>query len=175
MKYFSPSTRGFYVDELMDLYQAAGGIPTDAFVVDEQSETLFRDYITQGKSVSVVDDVVVWTDKQETIESLKAAVAAKRYAQEVKGVVVNGATVGTDRESVAILTGAAFQAFLDPTYLCRWKTQSGFVELNAQQIIALATSVRMYVQACFEREAALVAAIEAGTYTENMIDEGWPQ
>lgn len=44
---------------------------------------------------------------------------------------------------------------LDSAYTCRWKTASGFIELNAQQLLAIATAIRAHVQACFEHEAEL--------------------
>ncbi|MNF91252.1 hypothetical protein D3C84_738460 [compost metagenome] len=63
---------------------------------------------------------------------------------------------------------------LDPAYLLRWKTPEGFVDLTAQQVIAVARAVRAHVQACFDREAALLAELAAGTFNDGMLEEGWP-
>ena len=82
--------------------------------------------------------------------------------------------VATDRDSQALITGAALAAMLDSAYVCRWKTPSGFVELTAEQIIAVAQAVRAHVQACFDREAELLTEIDAGTLTPEMIETGWP-
>lgn len=101
------------------------------------------------------------------------AIAARRYEAETGGTTVEGMLVNTERDSQALLTGAALQAMLDPNYTVRWKTEGGFVDLDAQQIIGLAVGVRAHVQACFDREAELVAAVEDGSYTDSMLDEGW--
>lgn len=103
-----------------------------------------------------------------------AAIAARRYEAETSGTTVDGMPVNTERDSQALLTGAALQAMLDPNYTVRWKTAGGFVDLDAQQIIGLASAVRAHVQACFDREAELVAAVEDGSYTEEMLSAGWP-
>jgi hypothetical protein len=63
---------------------------------------------------------------------------------------------------------------LDANYRCQWKTTSGFVEIDAVEIKAIASSVRAHVQACFDREAELLAHLEAGTFEESMLDQGWP-
>lgn len=109
-----------------------------------------------------------------TFEQRASSISARRYVAETSGVIVQGAAVPTDRESQAMVTGAALAATLDSGYQCQWKTASGFVTLDAQAIIAMASAMRAHVQACFDREAELLAALEAGTFTEAMLDEGWP-
>lgn len=103
-----------------------------------------------------------------------ALIAARRYEAETSGATVDGIPVNTERDSQALLTGAALHAMLDPSYTVRWKTEGGFVDLDAQQIIGLASAVRAHVQACFDREAELVAAVEDGSYADSMLDEEWP-
>lgn len=63
---------------------------------------------------------------------------------------------------------------LDPSYSLHWKTVAGFVDLTAEQIIGVATAARAHVQACFNREAELLDALAAGTFTPDMLDQGWP-
>ena len=99
--------------------------------------------------------------------------AAARYAAEVAGVVVNGATVRTDRESQAMITGAALAATQNTDYTCKWKTESGFVTLTAAQIIAVATSVRAHVQAQFDREAELIVQVNAAATVEAVAAITW--
>ena len=94
-------------------------------------------------------------------ERKRSEIAAARWEAETAGIDVNGFTVRSDRESQALITGAALKAMQDSTYSCRWKTESGFVELTAPQILAIADAVRAHVQSCFDREAELVALIEA--------------
>ena len=93
-------------------------------------------------------------------ERKRSEIAAARWEAETAGIDVNGFTVRTDRESQALITGAALKAMQDNTYSCRWKTESGFVELTALQISAVADAVRSHVQGCFDREADWVRQIK---------------
>jgi len=141
-------------------------------------ETLTVD--ADRRVVVVTRAVVPWSD--EEIEAAKAErreegarlIADRRWQAEVAGITVNGMAVATDRDSQALITGATVQALLDPNYSLRWKTVAGFVDLTAEQIIGVATDVRAHVQASFNREAELLEALEAGTFTESMLEEGWP-
>ena len=103
-----------------------------------------------------------------------ALIAARRYTAEMSGTTVQGMAIATDDRSQGLITGAALAAMLDAAYSIRWKTTEGFVELTGAQIIGVASAVRGYVQACFDREADLLAAVADGTITAAMIDEGWP-
>lgn len=91
----------------------------------------------------------------------RAEIAAARWAAETAGIDVNGFTVRTDRESQALITGAALKAMQDGEYSCRWKGVDGFIELTAPQILAIADAVRAHVQSCFDREAELLPLIDA--------------
>jgi hypothetical protein len=82
--------------------------------------------------------------------------------------------IDTGRDSQALITGAAVGAMLDADYVLRWKTLAGLVELTGAQIIAVASAVRAFVQGCFDREADLLAAVEDGSITAEMLDESWP-
>lgn len=103
-----------------------------------------------------------------------AAIAARRYQAEIGGITINGLQINTDDRSKLLINGAALEATIDPVYVMQWKTPAGFIELNAQQVIGIARAVRAHVQACFDREAELLAALEAGTLTAAMLNEGWP-
>lgn len=102
-----------------------------------------------------------------------AEIAACRYAAEVAGVTVGGVVVRTDRESQALITGAALAATQDSEYTCTWKAESGFVVLNAQTIIAVAQAVRSHVQACFDAEAAKCILIDAAQTVEDVEAVEW--
>lgn len=125
---------------------------------------------------SMVERVYVVEDIPAEEIRARAAdqIAARRWQAEVGGITVNGIPMATDRDSQALITGAALAAMRDQAYVCRWKTAGGFVELSAAQLIVVADTVRAHVQACFDREAALLAELEAGTLTPEMIDSGWP-
>lgn len=119
--------------------------------------------------------MVTIEDKQlEKIENLKQSIATVRYEHETSGILVNGFFLNTGRDSQALLTGAALEAFMDDTYTCRWKTSEGFIELDAPSLIAMSRAMRKHVQACFNREADLLEHVNAGTYQDSMLEEGWP-
>ncbi len=101
-------------------------------------------------------------------------IADRRWRAEVAGIDIGGMRIDTGRDSQALITGATVQAMLDPSYALRWKTPDGFVDLTAEQIIGVATAARAHVQACFNREAELLDALEAGTFTPEMLEQGWP-
>ena len=103
----------------------------------------------------------------------KAEIAANRYAAEIAGVTVGGVVVRTDRESQALITGAALKATQDGTYSCTWKAESGFVTLDAATIIAVADAVRTHVQGCFDAEAAKCAMIDAAQTVEDVEAVSW--
>jgi hypothetical protein len=101
-------------------------------------------------------------------------VAAERFKREGVGVEVEGMLIETTRDSQALIASTGLSAVLDPEYRCNFKTLTGFVEIGATQIIEIAKAVRAHVQACFDRELALLRAIEAGSYSDDMLTEGWP-
>lgn len=103
-----------------------------------------------------------------------ALIAARRFKVETGGVTVGGIPVNTERDSQVLMTGAAFAASLDPNYQIKWKSATGFVELNRDQVIGLASQVRAFVQACFNREAELLGFVADGSITAEMLEEGWP-
>ena len=97
-------------------------------------------------------------------ERKRSEIAAARWEAETAGI--DG--IKTDRESQALITGAALQAIVDYDYECRWKTSEGFVHLSAEQIKYIAQAVRLHVQLCFDREAELLPLIEAATSPEEL-------
>jgi len=107
-------------------------------------------------------------------QDLIAAIAARRWQAETAGITVSGTAIDTGRDSQALITGAAVSAMLDPNYSVRWKTPTGFIDLQGQQIIDMAMAVRAHVQACFDREEALLDELADGAFTEAMLEEGWP-
>jgi hypothetical protein len=101
-------------------------------------------------------------------------ISTRRYKSETSGITVNTMPIATDRDSQGLITGAAVAALLDSDYSLNWKTSAGFVELSAVQILSLASAVRAHVQASFDREAQLLAAVADGSITAAMLEEGWP-
>lgn len=104
--------------------------------------------------------------------SLLASVKARRNEAILTGVTVGGVRIATDDLSQQRIMGAAVAAMMDSAYTVQWKTDTGFVPLDAATILAIATAVRAHVQACFDREAELIAEIGADTPYD--IEAGWP-
>ena len=100
-------------------------------------------------------------------------VAAARYAEEIAGVNVGNFHIRTDRESQALITGAALQALDDSTYTCQWKTESGFVTLDSATILNVARAVRAHVQTCFDHEAEKNAEVDAAKNKEELEAITW--
>ena len=96
-------------------------------------------------------------------------IATARYNAEIAGI--DG--IKTDRESQALITGAALKAMQDSEYSCRWKGVNGFIELTAPQILAIADAVRAHVQSCFDREAELLPLIDAAESQEELDAITW--
>jgi hypothetical protein len=107
-------------------------------------------------------------------EKARHVIADSRYRAEVSGVVFGGMRIDTGRDSQGLITGATLASVLDPSYVCHWKTPEGFVELNAAMLAAVSQAVRGHVQACFDRERVLIEALDAGQFTDAMLEEGWP-
>ena len=135
---------------------------------------------TERKVVKVARKQVAMTAAEKAARDSAIAaewagrIAARRFQAETGGVTVQGIPVNTERDSQSLLTGAAFAASLDPGYHIKWKAATGFVDLSAQQIIGVASAVRAFVQACFNREAELLDAVVDGSITAEMLEEGWP-
>ncbi len=108
----------------------------------------------------------------EAARARRAAIAARRDAAIAGGIVLDGLPVATDDLSQSRIMGAALSAMLDPGHTVQWKTPLGFVALDAPRVLAIATAIRAHVQACFDREAALLAALAAGE--DDDPEGGWP-
>jgi hypothetical protein len=106
--------------------------------------------------------------------ALLADLAALRFARETGG----SGGFRTDRESQALITGAALAATLDPAYTVDWKGESGWITLTASELLAAAQAVRAHVQACFTRERVLAQAIAAAPDADAALAidlrHGWP-
>lgn len=120
----------------------------------------------------VPDDWVEFTPNPAAITAEQ--IASRRYQAEIAGITLNGLQINTEDRSKLLINGAALEAAIDPAYTMQWKTPTGFVELTGEQVIGVARAVRAHVQACFDREAELLAAVADGSITDQMLQEGWP-
>lgn len=105
---------------------------------------------------------------------LKSYAAQKRWQVEIGGVPFNGAIAPTDDRAKALLTGAA--ASMTATETTKVKLGGAFVDMTGTQIKALRDAVVDHVQAAFQAEAEVAAAIDAGTITTTAeVDaHAWP-
>lgn len=165
--FYSATTRGFYHPDIHGI-----DIPADAYQLTQEQYHLLMEGQAEGKQI-VANEHGQPTLVERGLNHA-ARIADRRFQAETAGIIVNDMHLPTDRDSQALVTGAALAAVLDPNYSCRWKTAAGFIDLDAQQIIAIASAMRAHVQACFDREAELLAALAAGTYTDDQLDQGWP-
>lgn len=103
-----------------------------------------------------------------------AELAEARWQAETGGLTLpDGTVIKTDRESQALLTGAALKAMQDPEYSCWWKSGDDWVRLDASAILAIADAVRTHVQACFDRERQLYAMVEAAQTASEVQSISW--
>ncbi len=170
--YYAPSTGGFYSVAIH-----GSAIPSDAVEITGDEHRALLEGLAAGKCIALDGQghpVLQAPAPDNSTERCARDIAARRYLAEISGITVNGMPLDTGRDSQALVTGAALAAVIDSAYSCQWKTASGFIDLDAQQIIAIASAMRAHVQACFDREAALLDALEAGTYTDDQLDQGWP-
>lgn len=111
--------------------------------------------------------------------NMRAALTTKRDAVQYGGMTFAGAPIATDTISQGKIVGAALSATRNPAYTVNWKAGGTFLALDATAILALADAVREFVQACYDREAALLAQINAATSPEELfaidIHTGWPE
>jgi hypothetical protein len=97
--------------------------------------------------------------KPEAPKPTKSDLSSIRDRHLYGGITVSGMTIGTDNLTQQRIMAARIIAKEDDTYTVCWKLPSGFVELEADQIIAIADAIRAHVQSCFEAEATVLLDI----------------
>ena len=99
----------------------------------------------------------------QSSEERAAYIARARYAFEVCGITVRGMRIKTDRESQMMISNAYAFALRNPKSTIKWKTQDGFVDLDASAVVEIADAINAHVQLAFakEAEASALTDIEA--------------
>jgi len=126
----------------------------DGFIVSESA-----DWAWNGTALVRDPALVLARKKAYRLSEL----AAYRFQKETAGIVINGMTIKTDVDSQAKLTGAWSFSQLNPAVLIDWKAESGWIQIDAATIAAIAGAVATHVQACFSTErihAEAIAALE---------------
>lgn len=117
---------------------------------------------------------IVLPDLEYEKERKKEEIAAERFKEETGGITLdNGIKIRTDRESQFLLMGAALFADKDPNYTVEWKSENGWIILDAPTILELASLVRQHVQSCFNKEKQLNDQIDAATSVEEVQSIKW--
>lgn len=168
--FFCPSEVGFYDDQINSV------IPEDAYEIADEERASLLSQVSHGRILSVDENgkpVVI--DPPISTEQILQQIAAARYQRETAGIKVDGLLIDTSDRSKTLINGSALKALRNTTFVLRWKTADGFIDLTADQVLAIADAVSDFVQACFDREEALQQAVADGTYTASMLEEGWPE
>lgn len=140
-----------------------------------------------------VEHVIINEDLSETLVTVaeqKAAlfetfktkkkddVTAKRYSVETSGVALGPTSIATDERSQGKINGALNLVQLNPSTIIKFKSDSGWVSLDAANMTAIAAAVGTHVQDCFANEEALHTAIDAASNDNELdaidINTGWP-
>jgi len=101
-------------------------------------------------------------------------VATKRYQCEQLGCLWEGHNIPTDDRNRMVTLELKSAAKADPLYTANYKKKDGWITLSNADIIDLSATVRKYIQDCFDREYELYQHVQAWTYDESMLNEGWP-
>lgn len=131
-----------------------------------------EEYVTPEQSNAIADFFAPYT-LEEAKKEKKQEIASSRFVVETGGFTFNNIKIRTDRESQALITGAALAALQDPNYSCQWKTETGFVVLTANIILALANQLRVFVQSCFDKEAQYINTINSTNSLAALMEIHW--
>ncbi len=108
----------------------------------------------------VIDAVQVWEQTPVSAEEKQSILlnhlADYRYKAEVGGIEINGSEIATDRATQSKINSIYIKAKEDPDYTTAWKAKNGFINLDANTIIAIADAVLIHVQHVFMAEATVM-------------------
>lgn len=109
----------------------------------------------------------VWVDGQGwvcTKTQLKAALAECRYNKEVGGIVLEGLPIPTDDRAKTLIAGKYSKVIAEspPDATFTIKVAGQFMTITYADLVAIFNAVNAHVQKCFDSEAVVYTAIEAG-------------
>lgn len=149
-------------------------------VIEGQALTSHRHRVDLTKEQPVIvekaPEVAPPVDKKR---ALLDRLAERRWEVETGGLQLNGMSVATDDRSKLLLFAAAEKARLNADFTTKWKTESGWVPLDAAAILAVRDAVFAHVATCFAREEELAAAVEQASEADlpsiaQSIEVFWP-
>ncbi len=120
-----------------------------------------------------------------------ARVAAERWRRQTAGVNQKGHRWHSDSEGRSSITDSLAlatesEAATGEAWSTTWKTMDGFVVVTRSDLVAAGLAVGSHVQACFGREAEIVAALQTAAAQpgataadiialfDTEIGQGWP-
>lgn len=98
---------------------------------------------------NVVYEIV---DPQPLLKVKLQELAEFRWKVETAGLDFYGNMIDTSRESQMLIMGARLAAMSDESFVFDWKSSDGWMQIDAQTIIAISDAVRAHIQDCFTRE-----------------------
>ena len=98
---------------------------------------------------------------QPTKSNLQTYAIEQRKSKQREGVEYLGYQFSSDAESNLNLMAATIRAKEDSSYQVNWKSRSGFIILNSDQIIELSDIVSKKIQATFDAEMTVQNMIES--------------
>ncbi len=109
----------------------------------------------------------------------KRTIAKARYAQEMGGFDLpaeqGGLFIPTDPRTRTLLNAAVLRATIDSSYeVPNWKLITGeFITLSNEQVIVINEAVYQFITACFAKEAALCAEVNASVSEDSVALITW--
>lgn len=132
---------------------------------------------TDRKIIRLPDFSFVFDDDPMIFEALKqqkkAEIAAARYDWEIAGIDYKNVHISTDREDQAMITAIALSATLNNDFTTVWKGTNGYINLNSQEILALAYLVAEHVETAFAEEKRLAELIDSAQNEEELNSIVW--
>jgi hypothetical protein len=126
-------------------------IPSEAVSISDKNYLL----LVHGQyEKALVDGNVVSKDRLIPFDAEKS-ISNIRNAKINEAINIGGVEIYADDKTQSRIMAARIKATENSDYTINWKTNSGFVLLDADTVIAIADAVHDHVQACFSAEAAI--------------------
>ncbi len=100
----------------------------------------------------------------------------KEYRQKIEFggfTMPDGTFLETAREDQRKVDAAVMGVERNPETIINFKTTSGYIQLNAEQMLGIGQAMFEHVQACHTRERELTEALKLDINTD--ITTGWPE
>lgn len=133
------------------------------------------------KVVHVTREILPMTPEEaaqqdaDTVAGRKQQARYYRQNREWQGYTYQGQLMSIDSDSRLRLIELGMVAAADPDFAGFYPSPTDpWFELGQASAIALSQSAALFLWACLQREHDIVEAIEAWTFTDDMLNEGWP-